>query len=99
MELPTTLNPPKSLKLKKEELDTLPYEERFANNGAIMKLHDRVDVVRLIRKRARWLDRSVPTERLRRLPVPEGGSAQAGPSASSSQEQASSTPQDIQPSQ
>ena len=98
MELPK-LYDPQAPKLNKTELDTLPYEERFANNGAIVKLHDRFDVVRLIRKRARWLDRSIPTERLRRLPVPEGGSAQAGPSASSSQEQASSTPQDIQPSQ
>ncbi|VDB86443.1 unnamed protein product [Peniophora sp. CBMAI 1063] len=61
-ELPTEREPP-TTKLKKEELDTTPYEERFANNGAIMKLHNLVDVVTLIQKRNEWMNRTIPTER------------------------------------
>lgn len=95
MELPRQYDPPMP-KLNKDELDTLPYEERFANIGAIMKLHDRIDVVKLIRKRAKWLDRGVPTERLRPLTAPEDSNAQAGPSSTPAQEQA---PGDVQVSQ
>ncbi|KZV71263.1 hypothetical protein PENSPDRAFT_664563 [Peniophora sp. CONT] len=64
-------------KLKKDELDTLRYEERFANNGGLMKLHDRVEVLKLIRKRRLWLDRKVSTSHLH-----SESSAQAGPSSS-----------------
>ncbi|VDB86446.1 unnamed protein product [Peniophora sp. CBMAI 1063] len=84
-------------KLKRQELDTLPYEERFASNGGIMKLHDANDVCLLIRKRKKWLDRTIPTERLRPLRAGMGAIAQAGTSEGAAQEMASSVSQNVQP--
>ncbi|VDB86445.1 unnamed protein product [Peniophora sp. CBMAI 1063] len=82
-------------KLKPSELDTLPYEEKFANNGALMKLHDLEHVDNFIEKRKRWLDRTVHTSRLRpQSAATDGAQAQAGPSSSATQESTSSAPQD-----
>ncbi|VDB86447.1 unnamed protein product [Peniophora sp. CBMAI 1063] len=80
-------------KLKKEELDTLPYE-KFANNGALMRLHDLEHVDLFIEKRNRWLDRTLPTSQLR---APFGAQVQAGPPSSVVAESTSSAPQEDQP--